>query len=125
MDEILGLSTKARRNDKGWGDALEEVIEDHDDLLEDGDDEEEKDFVDVLMSLLKKSDRMDIVMSMMETKALMLCNCCLPAAIKSRKLPKNKAEKNSNFMLQNRRESHCNITPSSQSMAGEFKLKRG
>ncbi|WOK94590.1 Cytochrome P450 [Canna indica] len=73
MDELLGISTKARRNGEGWAAALEEVIEDHDAMLEDGDDEEEeKDFVDALLSLLKKPDRMDIVMSRKETKALML-----------------------------------------------------
>ncbi|XP_020081198.1 cytochrome P450 71A1-like [Ananas comosus] len=47
-----GLSSRARRNFKRWDDLLDEVIEDH----ENGKDDGEEDFVDVLLSLQKDSN---------------------------------------------------------------------
>ncbi|WOK94591.1 Cytochrome P450 [Canna indica] len=74
IDEIFGISMRARRTAKRWDTAIEVVIEEHVALREEYDDDvEEKDFIDILLSLLKKpDDETDTKISREETKALLM-----------------------------------------------------
>ncbi|XP_020083586.1 cytochrome P450 71A1-like [Ananas comosus] len=71
LDKFLKLSARAKRNFKRWDKLLEEVIKEHESREKVKKDDEEEDFVDVLLTL-QKDPNMDVALKREHIKALLL-----------------------------------------------------